>query len=525
MERHARDSYFIVDEGVIGADPAELNLASGAVAAAEVPTFRFSRIGPRSPLLAIGIRRKVANAMTGGDRRSGPIPAGYTYLGQFIDHDLTFDVTQVAFGENLSVEELLQARSPSLDLDSLYGRGPRRPGSRKFYEADRARLKMGTTSAVFGGQGKAGVDLPGFDLPRVTTIGAPALIPDKRNDENLAVAQTHLAMIRFHNRVVTRLEGQGVPSNQLFAQARALVVRHYQWMIRTDFLPRIVNPSIVDEVFTNGRKIFEVGAPPASVPTMPIEFSVGAFRLGHSMVRDTYNWNRDFDNGFGSLSLLFNFSGTSGELGAGVRLPSNWVADFRRLYDFGEVPRPALVVPPRKFNRAMRLDSKLVDTLSFLPDGSFGGDQDTPLMQRNLAFRNLTRANMLRLATGQQMVNHLRANGVNVTPLTAAQILDAPRGADLSRLTAAERTTFSNRTPLWFYILREAETGQGRLRGVGGRIVAETFHRAMEGSAESIVRDPAWRPSLGPNSTTFRMVDLLWFAFQGGPNLLNPLGN
>ena len=74
-----------------------------------------------------------------------------------------------------------------------------------------------------------------------------------------------------------------------------------------------------------------------------------------------------------------------------MRLPSNWVADFRRLYDFGEAGRANLVVPAAKFNRAMRLDTRLVDPLAFLPDGSFGGDQTTPLIQRNLAFRNLTR--------------------------------------------------------------------------------------------------------------------------------------
>jgi hypothetical protein len=332
-------------------------------------------------------------------------------------------------------------------------------------------------------------------------------------------------MIRFHNRVVARLKAQGVPNAQLFRQARALVVRHYQWMIRTDFLPRIIAPAIVNDVFTNGRKIVEVGAPPTSVPTMPIEFSVGAYRLGHSMVRNTYNWNRVFDNGAGTLDLLFFFSGTSGGLGPGVRLPSNWVADFRRLYDFGEAGRPDLVVAPAKFNRAMRIDTRLVDLLAVLPDGSFGGDPTTPLIQRNLAFRNLTRANMLRLASGQQMAAHLRAKGVNVTPLTAAQVLNGRRGADLSTFAAAERTSFAAATPLWFYALREAETGQGLLRGVGGRIVAETFHRAMEGSVESIVRDPAWRPTLGPNPTTFRMVDLLLFAFEGKANLLNPLGN
>jgi len=524
VERHARDSYFIVGEGVVGADPGELSVAGG-LAAAAAPAFRFSRLGPRGRTLGFGVRRKLALAMTTGNRGVGRIPAGFTYLGQFIDHDLTFDVTDVALGENLSDDELRQARSPSLDLDSLYGRGPRRPGSRKFYTPDRAHLKVGTTAAA-GGRGNENRDLVGFDLPRVTTIGAPALIPDKRNDENLAVAQTHLAMIRFHNRVVDRLAGQGVSGPALFRQARALVVRHYQWMIKTDFLPRIVAPAIVNDVFTNGRKVFEVGAPPASLPTMPIEFSVAAYRLGHSMVRDAYNWNRVFDNGAGTLDFLFIFSGTSGDLGAGVNLPSNWIADFRRLYDFGEAGRADLVVPAAKFNRAMRLDTRLVNVLSFLPDGSFGGDQNTPPIQRNLAFRNLTRANMLKLASGQQMATLLQSRGVAVTPLTANEIINGRRGANLSGLTPAERNTIASRTPLWFYALREAELGPGgRLRGVGGRIVAETFHRAMEGSFESIVRDPAWRPTLGPNPSTFRMVDLLLFAFEGKANLLNPLGN
>ena len=73
-------------------------------------------------------------------------------------------------------------------------------------------------------------------------------------------------------------------------------------------------------------------------------------------------------------------------------------------------------------------------------------------------------------------------------------------------------------------MLREAEVNGGRLKGVGARIVAETLHRAMEGSTFSIVRDPTWRPSLGPNNATFRMVDLLLFAFEGKKNLLAPLG-
>jgi hypothetical protein len=144
--------------------------------------------------------------------------------------------------------------------------------------------------------------------------------------------------------------------------------------------------------------------------------------------------------------------------------------------------------------------------------------------QRNLAFRNLTRARMVKLATGQQMARFIRNKGVTVTRLNKAQIRNGNNGADLSSLTQAQRNAFLTDTPLWFYILREAELNRGKLKAVGGRIVAETFHRAMEGSQTSIVRDPAWRPSLGPNNNTFRMVDLLLFAFQGKKALLAPLG-
>ena len=95
----------------------------------------------------------------------------------------------------------------------------------------------------------------------------------------------------------------------------------------------------------------------------------------------------------------------------------------------------------------------------------------------------------------------------------------------MGSLTADQRTALVTNTPLWFYILREAELNQGKLSDVGSRIVAETFHRAMEGSTFSIVRDTNFRPRLGPNNTTFRMVDLLLFAFKGKAALLNPNGD
>ncbi len=515
--QHGSESYFVVGEGLL---TESLDGRARTLAAADeaiTPPFRFSRMGPNGSGKQVGdpLRRKLGNAMAAGGGGAGPIPAGYTYLGQFVDHDLTFDKTVVSLGANVPPADLLQARSPSLDLDSLYGAGPNDPASTKFYEADKLHLKMGKTVADAGIAAK-----DGFDLPRGAsgTVASKrkAIIPDHRNDENLAVAQTHLAFIRFHNRVVDTLPAS-VPPAARFATAREIVTKHYQWMLRTDYLPRICAGAVVNNVFSSGRKAFEVGVAPTDVPTMPIEFSVAAFRLGHAMIRRDYNWNKIFDDGFGSLELLFAFSATSGDLGGNPRLPSSWIADFRRLYDFNEAGKPALAVPAAKFNRAMRIDTTLVNPLKFLPGFPSGP-------QANLAFRNLARAKMVRLATGQQMVTFLKGKGVNVTRLTNAQIRDGRKGAKLDGLTQQQRQSLLANTPLWFYVLREAELNNGKMKGVGARIVAETFHRAIEGSTHSIVRDPTWRPSLGPNPTTFRMVDLLLFAFQGKKNLLAPLG-
>ncbi|UUZ73875.1 hypothetical protein LP415_13385 [Polaromonas sp. P1(28)-8] len=299
-------------------------------------------------------------------------------------------------------------------------------------------------------------------------------------------------------------------------------------MIKTDFLPRIVDPAIVQDVFTNGRKFFEKDATPEHMPTMPIEFSVAAYRLGHSMIRGAYQWNRVFKSGgpgpIASLELLFTFSGTSGilspdgnlndrESGSFERLPTNWIADFRRLYNFNEVGRADLTPPEGAPNVTKKIDTQLVDPLKTLPFGSLGGSAATPAIELNLAFRNLQRANMVELASGQQMAALLE-----VAPLTSAQL---SKGLPVALKDAATNT------PLWYYILREAELNNGRLTGVGGRIAAETFHRAMEGSEHSIVRDPAFRPTaLVTNpGDRFNMTDLLLFAFEGRADLLNPLGD
>ncbi|MFD1148814.1 peroxidase family protein [Saccharothrix hoggarensis] len=554
MKQHGANSFFVVGEGVLEFDRNGAATTRQPLTVEELRRFRFSRLGPEGTPLDEETRTALATAMTADvpqlDSANPPIPAGFTYLGQFVDHDLTMDRTESQLGDDVNLGDLMQGRSPALDLDSVYGRGPGDRHDRVFYAADGVKLKVGTTSPTPFPDERVNVPLEGFDLPRFGAAGTTGadrrkpLIPDTRNDENLVIAQTHLAFIRFHNRVVDELALRGLTGRRLFTAAREQVVRHYQWMLRTDFLPRIVDPAIVDDVFANGRRFFEAPgrgkSPHGLQPTMPLEFSVAAYRLGHSMIRGAYQWNRVFNTdgpgGVATLFLLFVFTGTSGNFDPGSQLPdldnpnsgtvdtlpTNWIADFRRLYDFTEADRPDLVPPTEDGgNVTKRVDSLLVNPLRQLPAGSFDGRGTTfPEIQRNLAFRNLTRANMVRLASGQQM-----AEFFGVEPLTDEQVLVGNQGAALDSLTDAQKAAVTAATPLWLYALREAEFNGGLLGPVGGRIVAEVFHRAMEGSRTSIVREPSWRPAFGPDSQTFRMTDLLLFAFEGKADLLNPLGD
>lgn len=212
MKRQIRYNYYVVGEGMLycesGGKPVTDPMPGDVP---EMRKFRFSRMGPKGSAVDKATVSGLAKAMTdspGPDSSGLTIPAGFTYLGQLIDHDLTMDRTAKALGSTVTIEELLQGRSPALDLDCMYGRGPADAEDSKFY-SDGIRIKMGTT-APSPDLLNPGVTLglrDGYDLPRVGQGSLKverrvALIPDHRNDENLIVAQTHLALIRFHNRVV-----------------------------------------------------------------------------------------------------------------------------------------------------------------------------------------------------------------------------------------------------------------------------------------------------------------------------------
>ena len=204
------------------------------------------------------------------------------------------------------------------------------------------------------------------------------------------------------------------------------------------------------------------------------------------------------------------------EAGEFEHLPTSLIPDLQRLYDFGWTAEDKLR-EPREFNVAKRIDTAITDALATVPRSTIiqTSSRWPENYEYNLVYRTLTRAQMVQLATGQQLADlmHLRR-------LTADGYRQGDgNGAVLDHLEDKQKKDeLIAATPLWFYVLREAELNNGRLTGVGGRIVAEVFHRAMEGSRISILRDPFWRPSLVPENKPFRMVDLpaLCLRRQGG---------
>lgn len=437
------------------------------------------------------------------------LPAGFTYVGQFIDHDITFDATDGLPRGRLSVDQIVSGRSPSLDLDSLYGLGPDHE-QKNLYEADEVHLRIGHTTGVDNFGVDTTFSLPN-DLPRGDNPANPreASIGDPRNDENLAIAQLHLAFLKFHNVVVAQLEPLGLSGKELFVAARRTVTLHYQWIVLYDFLPRILDQTILHKVITRGPTLFKV--PPGETPTMPIEFSVAAYRFGHSMIRNQYEWNSIFEtagpgNSPGTLDLLFRFSGLSGDMFGAPTLPTNWVVDWTRLFDFKDVPG---FKPNPKLNRTRSIDTALALGL-----GKLSVSPDTGFKSPKLAVRNLLRGRLLKLPSGQKVARDLK-----IPVLGPEQISQGPHAA------IVKKHKFDTRTPLWYYILKEAEVlGKGqRLGPVGSTIVAETFVGLIKASKYSILSDehPYWRPhlpSLRPGN--FTMVDLLLLV-----NEINPLGS
>ena len=451
----------------------------------------------------------------GFDGEESGIPALYTYFGQFVDHDVTFDPMTTLI-QHSDPDALTDFRTPALDLDNVYGRGP---GDQPYlYDNGGPKFLLGDPLAN---------GAP--DLPRNNATPARALIGDPRNDENSIVSQFQALMLRFHNRLVAE------DKKNLDLPALQQIVRwHYQWVVIHDFLPKIVSGPVLEALKTDGKydqkklEFFHW----KNDPFMPVEFSVAAYRLGHSMIRPGYRLNDDD----GTLLPIFPVSseGLPDGLTGFQAMAKNRGIDWGRFIDlegdiraYGGDPdkvKPANSDMKRRLQFAYRIDTSVVTPLSLLP-ASVASDPPPSLPQRNLL-----RGFELGLPTGQNV-----ARAMKVTPLTDDQIIigkavDSPSGDDvlgpLSKIP--ELSPFKGKCPLWTYILAEAanhrttldiavtpatKIGTPQLGPVGGRIVAEVFLGMLFGDNDSFLSaEPDWVPSIRNKGEQFALRDIVAYA-------------
>jgi hypothetical protein len=465
--------------------------------------------------------------------RDADFSAAFTYFGQFVDHDITLDAdatpgTPPPAVENLEPlpledirEQTKNLRTGVLELDSVYGDpAPKDPD-------DPRKMLIGKVSTLQNNKNKPFRRPPETgpkkadenDLPREPRNDdfihdRAALIGDPRNDENTIIAQLHVAFLRAHNRLVD----EAAPPNR-FKKAKRRLGRHYQYIVLHDFLKKIADPVIVDDTIERNR----VYDPDKDEFFMPLEFAVAAYRFGHSMVRAAYDFNLNFNRSDdpntspATLDLLFVFTALSGqfaeEFGAEPTetLPENWIIEWENFFDSqGNAG----------LSKARKIDTQLAKPLTRLQ--SISGEPEADLAAM-LAVRNLLRGYLLRIPTGQAVAHALRKKlkGVRDIPVLSPEQLEKnaekvnDEQAQVLKRKLPGNTKFSERTPLWYYILAEAAIlRKGRRLGpVGSTIVAEVLVGLVRRSPDSIL-DPEtnWQPNLPSPDQGRTLADLLRFA-------------
>jgi hypothetical protein len=486
----------------------------GLMSTPKSPSFqgRFGRMFRSLPAAQFGLSEaeaetnlnKLGDAMSsdfdppkdGKDDEESGIPALYTYFGQFIDHDITFDPSSSLQKQN-DPNALTDFRTPAFDLDNVYGRGP---GDQPYmYNGDLFLLG----SLLNGG------DANSQDLPRNSAQVKRALIGDPRNDENTIVSQLQGLFLRFHNRM--RTDNPSLP----FEDIQRLVRFHYQYVVLNDFIPKIIQPSVLHDLKSGGHwdssklRFFHW----KNEPFMPVEFSVAAYRLGHSMVRPGYRLN---DN---VLLPIFPSPPQFLEGLTGFReMNPNWGIDWGRFIDI-EVRKydGTAAENAKRLQFAYRLDTSLVNPLKNLPPSVVS---DAP---PSLAGRNLIRAWRLGLPSGQAVARAMGLKPLRDKDILIGKAVDGQLPSDITQLPNAN--VFKGNCPLWTYILAEAMHHKQALKvpvqenvvintpqlgPVGGRIVAEVFLGLMFGDKTSYLSlDPNWEPQAGSD---YKLKDFVKYA-------------
>ncbi len=415
--------------------------------------------------------------MNGGNSsdRTDTVAVGDIFFGQFVDHDITLDVA-TSLSATAQVSQLRNIRSPSLDLDNIYGAGPEAQPYLYSSEGEFESVKLLT-----------GADLPdATDLQKNDLLRSPhgrAIIGDPRNDENGVISQLQLAMIRFHNHVVDELSAK-YSGRELFEESRRLTTWHYQWIVIHDYLVKICGAAVVNNILGCGRQFYHAESGDTFIP---VEFSVAAYRFGHSMIPQKVQIQKN-----GSLLELFGQI-----LGRGFE-PLNdekGVVDWLELVDSDA---------GRQVQMADKLDTKLARDLLKLPF-------IPPSDEQSLATRNLLRGQTFLLPSGEKIAEAMGRDAVEITTVSQA-----------AQNIAGNEIDLSTGTPLWFYLLTEAEVigretlpnqfdpGEG-LGPVGARIIAETLIGLVDLDPTSYLSvDRNWDPV--DNLNVSQLSDMLTFT-------------
>jgi Animal haem peroxidase len=391
---------------------------------------------------------------TGGavDNNPDGLPSFFTYFGQFVDHDMTLDTLPLptSFIDPSSIEN---HRDPRLNLDSVYGGGPGK--SPQLYEDDGAHLKTN-----------------GRDLPR--NPDGSAILVEGRNDENQVISQLHVAFLRAHNALID--QGYG------FGKAQQLMRMRYQWIIVHEFLKETLDPDVYADVFrTNGDIVTRYFAPKhAKKAVMPVEFSVSAYRFGHSQVRQAYRLTSAIPRTFVRV-----FNGSDNDLHGGRPISSDHLIFWGNFLPIDGQPAT---------NISRKIDTLLSSGLFFLPiPGAEASGSSI------LALRNIQRARSYGLPSGQAVARRLGLPVLSNVTISATN--NIPRLAALYTDPA-----YQGEAPLWLYVLAESQIvhNGAKLGPVGSRIVAEVIGGFIASDNRSFY-NKGWRPPGG----SFTAEDLL----------------
>jgi hypothetical protein len=419
--------------------------------------------------------------------------AGMTFMGQFLDHDMTFDLTS-RLAVIAEPTDSPNDRTPALDLDSVYGGGPLRDPELYVPAPRTSRARPMKLQIGHGGLFE--------DVPRQGD--GTAVVADPRNDENMMIAGLQAAFIKFHNHAVDLVaRDRRLSSEEVYERARRLTTWHYQWIIVHEILPAFIGQPMVNDIVRNGRRFYR-----PETGFIPVEFQGAAYRFGHSMVRPSYRANlAGDDDGTAFFGMIFDPSAEDQpdpvDLRGGARARRRFIG-WQTFFDFGPAfTDPGSTTPAIRPNKL--IDTSISTPLLQLPIRTIANGVPGDII--SLPSRNLLRHITWAIPSGQSIARLMR---VPILTGTNDEVLRQLRTYNLD---------LDDSTPLWFYVLREARVlgdGGRRLGPVGGRIVGEVFIGLLQLDRDSYLRQPGWRPTLaqrnGRVTGDFKMVDLLTFA-------------